>query len=86
MPKQQSDEATIDLTLTLEQARHIAPALRHWATRVCERDFAASSDPFGALHDAARTYASLMMVSQKLFGFCRLNDVEPLYSDGHRAR
>ena len=76
---------TIELTLTLDEAKHIAPALRHWATKVCERKFACSSDPFGELHDAARTYAALMVVFKKLSGFCGRNNVELLGSDGRVA-
>lgn len=79
-----SKEPTITLTFTTDEARHIAPALRAWARQVCDREFGCSSDPFGALTDAARTYSTLMTVSRKLGNFCAEYQVEQLNWDGHR--
>ena len=76
------DDQTLSLTMSLDEARIIAPAIQKLARQVCERPFKASGDPFGAMHDAARTYAALMVMFKKVSAHCGRHNVELLDWNG----
>lgn len=89
MPKQANDDPTVTLTLTLDEAKVIAPALTEAGWKVAKRDCSeqGSGDVYGEFMEAAETYATLSRKARQLYSFCRQHGVASFrYSDGRRDR